>query len=183
MYRNPYLPFSRVHKHRTLSVRPGIQFFSKIKRQRKQPFAAQLADFAQIDIDGSGTPVTLDLFELALEDRQYTGIELAAFMTQLNEKFGDDRFFDLSEPANREFVINHSQGLVDTPINIDLGVAFNTPELQLAATTGDVAAAIQAQIDGALGAGVVTASYDDVARNFSYQAIESSRCYNFAVRR
>ena len=90
--------------------------------------------------------------------------------TQLNEKFGDDRLFDLSEPANREFVINHSQGLVDTPINIDLGVAFNTPELQLAATTGDAAAAIQAQIDGALGAGVVTVSYDDVARNFSYQA-------------
>jgi len=154
-----------------LGLGQGFNFFQDQAAAEATFTAAQLADFAQIDIDGSGNPVTLDLSELALEDRQYTGIELAAFMqTQLNEKFGDDRFFDLSEPANREFVINHSQGLVDTPINIDLGVAFNTPELQLAATTGDVAAAIQAQIDGALGAGVVTVSYDDVARNFSYQA-------------
>ena len=95
-----------------LGLGQGFNFFQDQAAAEATFTAAQLADFAQIDIDGSGNPVTLDLSELALEDRQYTGIELAAFMqTQLNEKFGDDRFFDLSEPANREFVINHSQGV------------------------------------------------------------------------
>ena len=154
-----------------LGLGQGFNFFQDLAAAEAVFTPAQLTAFAQIDIDGSGNPVTLDLSALAVEDREYTGVELAASMqTQLNDKFGDDRFFDLSAPANREFVINHTQGLVETPINIDLGIAFNTPELQLGATTDGVVAAIQAQIDGALGAGVVTVTYDDVARNFAYQA-------------
>ena len=94
-----------------------------------------MANIATVDIDDTGNPVTLDLSALALQDREYTGVELAAFMqTQLNSKFGDDRFFDISAPANREFVLNHTQGAVQTVVAIDLGQAFPAPEQQLEVT-------------------------------------------------
>ena len=158
-----------------LGLGQGFNFFQDLAAAEAVFTPAQLAAFGRVDIDNTGNPVTLDLSELALEDREYTGVELAAFMqTQLNDKFGDDRFFDLSAPANREFVINHAQGLVNTPVNVDLGLAFNTPELQLTASKQQVVDAIQAQVDAALGAGVVTVSYDDVARNFAYQTTNAA---------
>ena len=154
-----------------LGLGQGFNFLQDLAAAEPAFTLDQLANFATVDIDDSGNPVTLDLSPLALQDQPFTGVELAAFMqTQLNSKFGDDRFFDLTAPANREFVINHTQGIAQTAIAVDLGVAFPTPQQQLEATTDQVVTAIQAQIDGALGAGVVTVSYDPIGRNFAYQA-------------
>ena len=152
-----------------LGLGQGFNFLQDLAAAVPTFTPAQLANIATVDIDNSGNPVTLDLSALALQDQDFTGVELAAFMqTQLNSKFGDDRFFDLSAPANREFVLNHTQGAVQTAVAIDLGQAFAAPEQQLEVTKEQLITAIQAQIDGALGAGVVTVSYDDVARNFAY---------------
>ncbi|MEC8072680.1 MAG: flagellar hook-basal body complex protein, partial [Pseudomonadota bacterium] len=152
-----------------LGLGQGFNFLQDLAAAVPTFTPAQLANIATVDIDNSGNPVTLDLSALTLQDQDFTGVELAAFMqTQLNSKFGDDRFFDLSAPANREFVLNHTQGAVQTAVPIDLGQAFVAPEQQLEVTKEQLITAIQAQIDGALGAGVVTVSYDDVARNFAY---------------
>ena len=154
-----------------LGLGQGFNFLQDLAAEAPTFTEAQLASFVTVDVDGSGNPVVLDLSAFALQDREVTGVEMAAFMqTQLNNEFGDDRFFDLSAPANREFVINHTQGAVQTAVAVDLGVAFATPEQQLEATSDQIVAAIQAQVDDALGADVVTVSYDDVARNFAYTA-------------
>ena len=57
---------------------------------------AQLQNFMQVDIDNSGNPVTVDLSGLAGQGA-ITGVQLAdAIQDQLNTKFGDERYFDLT---------------------------------------------------------------------------------------
>ena len=57
-----------------------------------------------VDVDNSGNPATVDLSALADENRNYTGVELAAIIqNQLNVKFGDERYFDLTTASARTF--------------------------------------------------------------------------------
>ena len=54
-----------------------------------------------IDIDNSGSPVTVNLSGL-YEQGLVTGARLADFIQdQLNDKFGDERYFDLTASSNR----------------------------------------------------------------------------------
>ena len=137
--------------------------------------AAQLKNFLTVDVDNSGSPVTVDLSALAANDRKYTGVELATIMqNQLNVKFGDERYFDLTTASARTFQVNFTTGTTTTTANIDLGTAFTTDAARLSATTEQVVTALQTQIDAAIGAGNVTASYDYANREFRFKPTASA---------
>ena len=137
--------------------------------------AAQLKNFLTVDVDNSGNPVTVDLSALAANDRKYTGVELATIMqNQLNVKFGDERYFDLTTASARTFQVNFTTGTTATTANIDLGTAFTTDAARLTATTEQVVTALQTQIDAAIGAGNVTASYDYANREFRFKPTASA---------
>ncbi len=141
---------------------------------------AQLKNFLTVDVDNSGNPVTVDLSSLAENDRKYTGVELATFIqNQLNVKFGDERYFDLTTASSNTFKVNFTSGGATSVVDIDLSTTFNTDALKLTATTDQVVAAIQAKLDtaagaGGLGAGKVTVAYDYAAREFLFKPASSS---------
>jgi flagellar hook-basal body protein len=135
----------------------------------------QLKNFLTVDVDNTGNPVTVDLSALAANDRKYTGVELATIMqNQLNVKFGDERYFDLTTASARTFQVNFTTGTTTTTANIDLGTAFTTDAARLTATTEQVVTALQTQIDAAIGAGNVTASYDYANREFRFKPTASA---------
>ena len=136
---------------------------------------AQLQNFMTVDVDNSGNPATIDLSALANRNKKYTGVELAQIIqNQLNVKFGDERFFDLTTGSARTFKVNFTTGATTTVAAIDLSTAFTTDAERLSATTEQVIDAIQAQLDAALGAGEVTASYDYARREFLFNSASSS---------
>lgn len=142
--------------------------------------AAQLKNFMTVDVDNSNNPATVDLSALALNDRNYTGVELASIIqNQLNTKFGDERFFDLTTDSARTFKVNFTSGGTTNVADIDLGTTFTTDAAKLSATTDQVVAAIQAKLDTAVGAGglgadQVTVSYDYATREFLFQPSSSA---------
>ena len=142
--------------------------------------AAQLRNFMTVDVDNSGNPTTVDLSGLAVNNRNYTGVELATFIqNQLNTKFGDERFFDLSTASARTFKVNFTSGGAKTVAAIDLGATFDTDAKKLSATTEQVVAAIQTKLDaaataGGLGADKVEVSYDYANREFLFKPSSSS---------
>ena len=137
--------------------------------------AAQLKNFMTVDVDSSGNPATIDLSALADNNRKYTGVELAGIIqNQLNVKFGDERYFDLTTDSARTFKVNFTSGGATTVAAVDLSTAFTTDAARLTATTEQVVDAIQTQLDGTLGAGEVTASYDYATREFLFNAASSS---------
>ena len=137
---------------------------------------AQLKNFMTVDVDNSGNPATVDLSALADENRNYTGVELASIVqNQLNVKFGDERFFDLSTASSRTFKVTlEGQNAVD----IDLGDAagrFPDAATLANATAEDIVKEIQGQMDANLaGAGDVTVSYDYSRREFLFKPALSS---------
>jgi len=148
--------------------------------------SAQLKNFMTVDVENSGSPVTVDLSSLASNNKAYTGVELASFIqNQLNTKFGDERYFDLSTASSRTFKVNFTTGGATTVASIDLSTTFDTDAKRLAATTEQVVAAIQAKLDaatnvvgganiGGLGTGEVTVSYDYATREFTFVPTSSS---------
>ena len=77
--------------------------------------ASDLSEFLAIDIDNSGSPVTVDLSGL-YEGGLITGARLADYIQdQLNQKFGDERYFDLTASSSRRVTLT-VQG---TEINLD----------------------------------------------------------------
>ena len=147
---------------------------------------AELENFMTVDVENSGNPVTVDLSSLAANNQAYTGVELAGIIeNQLNTKFGDERYFDLSQASSQNFNVNFTTGGATNVAAIDLSTTFNTDAKRLAATTEQVVAAIQAKLDtaenivegvniGGLGAGKVTATYDYASREFKFLPTSSS---------
>lgn len=141
---------------------------------------AQLKNFMTVDVDNSGNPATVDLSALASNNRNYTGVELASIIqNQLNTKFGDERFFDLSTASSRTFKVNFTSGGATTVANVDLAATFDTDAKKLTATTDQVVAAIQAKLDaatsaGGLGADKVNVSYDYATREFLFKPASSA---------
>ena len=137
--------------------------------------AVDLANFMDVDVDNTGNPVTIDLSELKARNSAVTGVELASIMqNQLNVKFGDERYFDLTTASNRTFNLNYTTGGATTVVPIDLGTTFNTAPLQTTATTKEIVADIQAKVDATITAGKVTVSYDYAQRSFKYLPTSSS---------
>ncbi len=117
---------------------------------------------------------------MAANNRDYTGVELATIIqNQLNTKFGDERFFDLSTASSRTFKVNFTTGGATTVAAIDLGTTFDTDAKKLSATTEQVVAAIQTKLDAATNAGGLSAdkvkvSYDYATREFLFKPSSSS---------
>ena len=137
--------------------------------------AADLRNFMTVDIDDSGNPVTVDLSSFKSENRNITGVELAQFIhNQLNVKFGDDRYFDLTTTSSQTFTVNYADTSGTTTVDVDLGTTFNTEQLQRTATVDAVVEDIQSQIDATLTNGEVTVSYDFASRTFRFMPSSSS---------
>ena len=67
-------------------------------------FKTALSNLFTVDVDGSGSPVSVDLSYLANKDTIYTGDQIATEITNvLNRKFGGERYFDLSSADSRQF--------------------------------------------------------------------------------
>ncbi len=137
--------------------------------------AADLRNFMTVDIDDSGNSVTVDLSSFKSENRNITGVELAQFIqNQLNVKFGDDRYFDLTTTSSQTFTVNYADTSGTTTVDVDLGTTFNTEQLQRTATVDAVVEDIQSQIDATLTNGEVTVSYDFASRTFRFMPSSSS---------
>jgi len=127
--------------------------------------ASSLSNMFKVDVDGSNNPITIDLSYLKSTDKNINGADIAAQVTaQMNKKFGDQSYFDLSDANNAKFNVidsrfatstTTSQGVVvstDHAISIDLSLM---PELGQSVnplnpkqiTTEQVQAEIQRQLN------------------------------------
>ena len=97
-----------------LSTLEGIDF-SKL-----QP--SQLKDLFQIDIDGTGTPVSVGLDHLAgLDLPALSGTEIAKeFTNVLNRKFGDERFFNFAGQQTFQITASNADGTLTQNRTIQL---------------------------------------------------------------
>jgi len=97
-----------------------------------------LSQLFELDVDGSGEPVILDLGFLADTDKKIIGNEMSMTVTNsLNREFGDESYFDLSQASDRYFQV-YSSGyntvdqttgaITESPIPIKL-VPGETPGL------------------------------------------------------
>ena len=81
--------------------------------------ADDLTDMFTIDVDSSGTPVTIDLSDMAASTDTITGVALAKVLTnRINQAFGDERYFDFTD--NTTFQINATVSGVNKTAVIDL---------------------------------------------------------------
>lgn len=138
---------------------------------------ADLANFMTIDVDKSGSPVQIDLQKLHGEGK-VSGTRLADFIQdQVNRKFGDERYFDLTLAANSQFTINKDgadKSITIFPVT-NRGAADQSPTnaVLAAKTVDEVVAEMQAKLDaGASGSppdyGVLV-GYDYAARSFTFK--------------
>ena len=104
-----------------MSADQGFNFATFPKPSSGNYSAAELSTFMTVDIDSTGSPVTVDLSALHAANTKTTGVELADFIEdQLNRKFGDERYFDLSTTANRKFGLSLTVGGTTTAVQVDL---------------------------------------------------------------
>lgn len=133
--------------------------------------AADLSQFMTIDIDNSGSPVTVNLSGL-YEQGLVTGARLADFIQdQLNDKFGDERYFDLTASSNRSVKVT-VQG---SSVTLDASIDPTKPKVNgngqpfadlTRVTIDDVVASLQAQVTEAeIGLAV---GYDTALRSFTF---------------
>ena len=157
-----------------------------------------LSQLFELDVDGSGEPVILDLGFLADTDKKIIGNEMAATVTNsLNREFGDESYFDLSQASDRYFQV-YSSGyntvdqttgaITESPIPIKL-VPGETPGLGVLhnkdgtvqldsygqpvfnakkVTIDQMVHAIQSQLDAANDGNTITASYDFSTSSFKF---------------
>jgi flagellar hook-basal body protein len=115
--------------------------------------ATLLASMFKVDIDGTGNPVTVDLSHLATSKTTMTGVTLANEVTKvLNQKFGDETYFDFTDASSKTFVVTSSRVTgatgVPTPVTINLAASTNgLPADMKKVTINQTVAAIQQQLD------------------------------------
>jgi len=159
-----------------MSADQGFDFSQFAKPGGGNYTAADLADFMTVDIDDSGNPVTVDLSSLAATSVKTTGVELADFIQdQLNRKFGDERYFDLTNANNGKFGLSFT--LSGTTTNVDIDLASITGQADVSTlsqvTITDIKEEITAKLATAAygnGTGVpITVDYDYALRSFTFK--------------
>ena len=132
--------------------------------------AAQLQNFMEVDIDNSGLPARVDLSGLSTAGK-VTGVQVADFIQdQLNSKFGDERYFDISTASNQTFVVTDGTNTA----NVNLSDATIASGSNTQVTIDEMVAGIQADVD-AVSAGFVTVSYDYANRCFKFVPSDATR--------
>jgi flagellar hook-basal body protein len=87
----------------TFDLAAGVNF-STLSSANK----TALKSLFTVDVDGSGSPVTVDLSYLANKTSLYTGDQIASEITNvLNRKFGGERYFDFSSADSRAFNVTY----------------------------------------------------------------------------
>jgi len=131
-------------------VLDGSVKFSDLSPDNK----ALLANMFKLDVDGTGNPVTVDLSHLSTSNAAMTGVTIASEVTKvLNQKFGDETYFDFSDASSKTFVVTDSRVTsgttpAPTPITINLlGGANGLPTDMSKVTINQTVAAIQEQLD------------------------------------
>jgi len=117
--------------------------------------SANLASLMTVNFENSTAPITLDMSYLKDINATLTGSQIATEMTNtLNRQFGDQSYFDLTDPTSKTFQISTSRlttgsGSAATPLTVTLAAdATNGPIKDITkATIPQVVAAIQAKLD------------------------------------
>ena len=156
-----------------------------------------LSQLLELDVDGSGEPVILNLGFLADTDKKIIGNEMATTVTNsLNREFGDESYFDLSQASDRYFqvyssannIVDQTTGAItENPIPIKL-IPGETPGLGVMhnkdgtvqiddygqpvfnakkVTIDQMVSAIQSQLDAVTG-NTIEASYDFSTSSFKF---------------
>ena len=113
-----------------LDASHGINFSSLTDVQK-----LGLKTMFQVDIDGSGMPVTMDMSKLANYDGLMNGTAIAKAMTnELNRQFGSAKYFNFDSDQAKMFTL--SLGGVDTNINLDDLADPEIHTIDLATTSG-----------------------------------------------
>jgi len=159
-----------------MSADQGFDFSAFAKPGGGNYTAAELAKFMTVDIDNSGSPVTVDLSSLKAPSTKTTGVELADLIQdQLNRKFGDERYFDLTNANNGKFGLSFT--LSGTTTNVDINLASITGQSDVTTvsqvTIADIKEEITAKLAAATygsGTGVpITVDYDYASRSFTFK--------------
>ena len=138
--------------------------------------ALQLRNFMEVDIDNSGLPARVDLTGLSGQGK-VTGVQIADFIQdQLNSKFGDERYFDISTASNRTFRVTDGTNTA----NIDLSGLTRASGSDTQVTIDEIVTAIQADVD-AVSSGFVAVSYDYANRCFKFVPSNATRTVSLST--
>ena len=143
--------------------------------------ASDLENLLTIDVDNSGKPITLDMSSMAKNTQAITGAAIATAITnQLNDAFGDERYWDFSSLASQTFDIQltDAAGITGTKQTVDLASAATFPTtaaLRAAMNLKEVVTAMQQSIDTVFPPSGATppvkqivVDYDKVLRTFTF---------------
>jgi flagellar hook-basal body protein len=185
---------SRVSAPATITTDPvdlgaGINFHSLVNTSSTSDNAASLTalqSMFSINVDGSSQAINVDLSYLAKTDKVMSGTEIAAEVTNLlNQKFGDEKYFDFSSTSSHSFVVTDTKindGVptetyplgTPTPLTIDITNAL--PANLKKVTIAQAEAAIQAKLDAAINdsaasppvVNTLTVKYDYATQGFKF---------------
>ena len=133
-------------------------------------------NFMEVDIDNSGLPARVDLSGLS-DSGKVTGVQIADFIQdQLNSKFGDERYFDISTASNRTFRVTDGTNTA----NIDLSGLTRASGSDTQVTIDEIVTAIQADVD-AVSSGFVAVSYDYANRCFKFVPSNATRTVSLST--
>ena len=160
-----------------LSSDQGFDFGSDNVPGTSSAFSAlQLRNFMEVDIDNSGLPARVDLTGLSGQGK-VTGVQIADFIQdQLNSKFGDERYFDISTASNRTFRVTDGTNTA----NIDLSGLTRASGSDTQVTIDEIVTAIQADVD-AVSSGFVAVSYDYANRCFKFVPSNATRTVSLST--
>ena len=147
----------------TFDLSGGVNF-STLSAANK----AALKSLFTVDVDGSGSPVTVDLSYLANKTSLYTGDQIATEITNvLNRKFGGERYFDFSDLNSRTFNVSYVDGTTTRTAAISL-----TPDANSRLTMDQVVTQINEDLaasSAATGAQSVSVVYDPVSQGLVFK--------------
>ena len=160
-----------------LSSDQGFDFGSDNVPGTSSAFSAvQLRNFMEVDIDNSGLAARVDLTGLSGQGK-VTGVQIADFIQdQLNSKFGDERYFDISTASNRTFRVSDGTNTA----NIDLSGLTRASGSDTQVTIDEMVTAIQTDVN-AVSSGFVAVSYDYANRCFKFVPSNATRTVSLST--
>lgn len=131
----------------------------------------QLSHLFTLDVDGSGTPVNMDLSYLANSHTPITGSQLATEMTNvLQRQFGDTSVFNFTDLPSKQFSL--TTDLVQSSVANPKLLTIDPTQFTNGGTVEDVVTQMQSQIDAYLTSNNVTAGSIKVSYDYSNQSLQ-----------
>ena len=148
----------------TFDLAGGVNF-STLSTANK----AALSSLFTVDVDGSGSPVTVDLSYLTNKTSLYTGDQIATEITNvLNRKFGGERYFDFTSTDSRTFNVSY----VDAASATRTAAISLTPDANNRLTMDQVVTQINEDLaasSATTGATSVSVVYDPVSQGLVFK--------------